>query len=87
MGVPGRDVSGAVDAGAVIAVYGAAAGTGLASTGSQLWTQDSVTFQGIYYKAEGVKIEPRPINPPPIWLGRWGQLSLARAAVGDPSGN
>src|SRR4051794_20883401 len=50
----------------------------------QLWTQESVTFQGVYYQADEVKIEPRPINPPPIWLGGWGQLSLARAAaLGD----
>jgi alkanesulfonate monooxygenase SsuD/methylene tetrahydromethanopterin reductase-like flavin-dependent oxidoreductase (luciferase family) len=50
----------------------------------QLWTQESVTFQGEYYQVEGAKIEPRPVNPPPIWLGGWGRLSLERAAtLGD----
>lgn len=50
----------------------------------QLWTQDSVTFQGRYYQVENVKIEPRPNKQPPIWLGGWGQLSLKRAAfLGD----
>lgn len=47
----------------------------------QLWTQESVTFKGVYYQADGVKIEPRPDKPPPIWLGGWGELSLERAAV------
>jgi alkanesulfonate monooxygenase SsuD/methylene tetrahydromethanopterin reductase-like flavin-dependent oxidoreductase (luciferase family) len=50
----------------------------------QLWTQESVTFQGTYYQANAVKIEPRPEKPPLIWLGGWGQLSLERAAtLGD----
>jgi probable F420-dependent oxidoreductase len=49
-----------------------------------LWTQESVTFQGNYYKVENVKIEPRPTRQPPIWLGGWGPLSLKRAAtLGD----
>lgn len=50
----------------------------------QLWTQESVTFQGRYYQVENVKIEPRPTHQPPIWLGGWGPLSLKRAAsLGD----
>jgi alkanesulfonate monooxygenase SsuD/methylene tetrahydromethanopterin reductase-like flavin-dependent oxidoreductase (luciferase family) len=50
----------------------------------QLWTQESVTFQGVYYQADEVKIEPRPEKSPLIWLGGWGQLSLERAAtLGD----
>jgi alkanesulfonate monooxygenase SsuD/methylene tetrahydromethanopterin reductase-like flavin-dependent oxidoreductase (luciferase family) len=48
----------------------------------QLWTQERVEFVGKYYKVRGLKIEPRPEreNRPPIWLGGWGALSLARAA-------
>ncbi len=50
----------------------------------QLWTQAAVTFQGKHYQVESGKIEPRPDNPPPIWLGGWGDLSLKRAAtLGD----
>lgn len=52
----------------------------------QLWTQEEVDFRGRYYQVEGLKIEPRPSKDrhPPIWLGGWGDLSLARAAtLGD----
>jgi alkanesulfonate monooxygenase SsuD/methylene tetrahydromethanopterin reductase-like flavin-dependent oxidoreductase (luciferase family) len=52
----------------------------------QLWTHDEVTFLGKYYHVNGLKIEPRPNTKPhpKIWLGGWGNLSLARAArLGD----
>jgi probable F420-dependent oxidoreductase len=50
----------------------------------QLWTQDSVTFQGRFYSIENGRIEPRPTRPVPLWLGGWGDLSLKRAAtLGD----
>ncbi|MFV2043972.1 MAG: LLM class flavin-dependent oxidoreductase, partial [Anaerolineales bacterium] len=47
-----------------------------------LWTQKEVHFKGKYYQVEGLKIEPRPLSKPhpPIWIGGWGELSLARAA-------
>lgn len=51
-----------------------------------LWIQDEVNFEGKYYQVKGLKIEPRPVSSPhpPIWLGGWGELSLARAAsIGD----
>ena len=49
-----------------------------------LWAEEQVDFEGQYYRVKGLKIEPRPVNPPPIWLGGWGELSLARAAtLGD----
>ncbi len=51
-----------------------------------LWTQDEVHFEGKYYQVKGLKIEPRPISDPhpPLWVGGWGELSLARAAkLGD----
>lgn len=53
---------------------------------TQLWTQERVDFAGEYYRVEGLKIEPRPHTQPhpPLWLGGWGDLSLARAAsLGD----
>jgi probable F420-dependent oxidoreductase len=48
----------------------------------QLWTQERVEFGGRYYQVQGLKIEPRPVSQPhpPLWLGGWGELSLARAA-------
>lgn len=49
-----------------------------------LWREESVTFQGKYYQVENAKIEPRPLQPPQIWLGGWGPLMLQRAAtLGD----
>jgi probable F420-dependent oxidoreductase len=50
----------------------------------QLWTEEEVHFAGDYYQVEGLKIEPRPVSSPPLWLGGWGELSLRRAAtLGD----
>lgn len=52
----------------------------------QLWTQESVNFEGKYFKVTGLKIEPRPAEAghPSIWLGGWGEMALARAArLGD----
>ena len=48
----------------------------------KLWTEEEVHFEGNYYQVHGLKIEPKPISKPhpPIWLGGWGKLSLARAA-------
>jgi probable F420-dependent oxidoreductase len=47
----------------------------------RLWREENVTFQGKYYQLENAKIEPRPAQPPQIWLGGWGDLMLKRAAV------
>jgi alkanesulfonate monooxygenase SsuD/methylene tetrahydromethanopterin reductase-like flavin-dependent oxidoreductase (luciferase family) len=52
----------------------------------RLWTQEEVNFTGQYYQVSGLKIEPRPLSKPhpPLWLGGWGEMSLARAArLGD----
>jgi alkanesulfonate monooxygenase SsuD/methylene tetrahydromethanopterin reductase-like flavin-dependent oxidoreductase (luciferase family) len=50
----------------------------------QLWTEEKVQFSGKYYQVNGSKIEPRPAQTPPLWLGGWGELSLKRAAtLGD----
>lgn len=49
-----------------------------------LWTEKSVTYAGKYYSLEEARIEPRPRQPVPLWLGGWGPLSLRRAAeLGD----
>jgi probable F420-dependent oxidoreductase len=48
-----------------------------------LWSQERVEHHGRFYQVAGA-IEPRPVRPPPIWLGGWGPLSLKRAAeLGD----
>ena len=48
-----------------------------------LWNQDHLEHEGRFYKIKGC-IESRPMNPIPIWLGGWGELSLKRAAqLGD----
>lgn len=48
----------------------------------KLWTEESVTFSGKHFDVREVKIEPRPVTQPhpPLWLGGWGPLALARAA-------
>lgn len=45
-----------------------------------LWTKENVEFCGKYYQVDGLKIEPRPAVPPPLWVGGWGEQALARAA-------
>jgi len=52
----------------------------------ELWTKDEVTFVGRHYQVPGLRIEPKPVQQPhpPLWVGGWGKLSLARAAqIGD----
>ena len=47
-----------------------------------LWTQESVSFKGTYYKVEG-RLEPKPVTRPhpPVWIGGWGDITLRRAAT------
>ena len=47
-----------------------------------LWTQESLAFNGRYYRLEG-KLEPKPVAKPhpPIWIGGWGDITLRRAAT------
>jgi alkanesulfonate monooxygenase SsuD/methylene tetrahydromethanopterin reductase-like flavin-dependent oxidoreductase (luciferase family) len=47
-----------------------------------LWTQESVSFKGAYYRVEG-RLEPKAITRPhpPVWIGGWGDLTLRRAAT------
>jgi len=50
----------------------------------RLWREEAVEFSGKYYQVENGKIEPRPEQPPQLWLGGWGPLMLQRAAeLGD----
>jgi alkanesulfonate monooxygenase SsuD/methylene tetrahydromethanopterin reductase-like flavin-dependent oxidoreductase (luciferase family) len=48
----------------------------------RLWIEDSVTFEGKYYKSIDARIEPKPPSTRGVqlWLGGWGELSLKRAA-------
>ena len=48
-----------------------------------LWTEETVTFKGKYYKLDNGRIEPRPLTKPhpPVWIGGWGKLTLKRAAT------
>lgn len=47
-----------------------------------LWTQESVSFKGTYYRVEG-RLEPKSIRRPhpPVWIGGWGDITLRRAAT------
>ncbi|MBI4234103.1 MAG: LLM class F420-dependent oxidoreductase [Chloroflexi bacterium] len=51
-----------------------------------LWTQESPSFQGRYYKMEGIAFHPKPVQKPsiPIWIGGNTPPALRRAArLGD----
>jgi probable F420-dependent oxidoreductase len=47
-----------------------------------LWTQESISFAGTYYRVEG-RLEPKPLTRPhpPVWIGGWGDITLRRAAT------
>jgi probable F420-dependent oxidoreductase len=47
-----------------------------------LWTRESVSFAGTYYRVEG-RLEPKPVTRPhpPVWIGGWGDITLRRAAT------
>ena len=48
----------------------------------RLWSEESVTFEGKYFKLENVRMEPKPIQKQiPIYLGAWGPLGMKRAAT------
>lgn len=49
-----------------------------------IWTTDDVSFEGKHFTASGITAHPRPVTPPPIWIG--GNTAAARrrvAAYGD----
>lgn len=50
------------------------------------WTEPSVTFNGRYYQAEAMGMDPKPVQPggPPIWLGGGSAAALRRIGrLGD----
>jgi len=51
----------------------------------RLWTEDSVTFQGEFYKLDRVSVFPKPWqSPPPIWIGGKSDAAIRRTArLGD----
>jgi probable F420-dependent oxidoreductase len=49
-----------------------------------LWTQEDPRFEGRFYRIAGVRCEPRPPVPPPVWVGGHGEPALRRVArLGD----
>lgn len=44
-----------------------------------IWTTDDFTYEGKHFSAKGITAHPRPVNPPPIWIG--GNTAAARARV------
>lgn len=46
-----------------------------------IWTQEEPRFEGRFYRIAGVRCEPRPTVPPPIWIGGHERAGLRRAGV------
>ncbi|WP_396897800.1 LLM class F420-dependent oxidoreductase [Mycolicibacterium sp.] len=44
-----------------------------------IWSTDDYTFEGTHFSARGVTAHPRPVSPPPIWIG--GNTGAARGRV------
>jgi probable F420-dependent oxidoreductase len=44
-----------------------------------IWATDDFTYEGKHFSARGITAHPRPVNPPPIWIG--GNTRAARARV------
>ncbi|HXZ84406.1 MAG TPA: TIGR03619 family F420-dependent LLM class oxidoreductase, partial [Myxococcota bacterium] len=45
----------------------------------RLWSEESVTFHGEFYRYEGVTIAPRPIQQPlPLWIGGSSPAAIRR---------
>src|SRR3546814_6288769 len=52
----------------------------------RLWTEDTVDFEGRYYRVRGAGLSLKPKRPggPPIWLGGAAEPAIERAArLGD----
>ncbi len=50
----------------------------------RLWTEDEVVFDGQYYSVDGVTINPRPKEQPPVWIAANARQAVRRAAaIGD----
>ena len=48
---------------------------------TRLWTEDRVSFDGRYYRCDGVTLRPRPVQKPypPIWVAGREDAAMARA--------
>ncbi|ARG62143.1 LLM class F420-dependent oxidoreductase [Mycobacterium kansasii] len=44
-----------------------------------VWTSDDISFVGRHFTASGITAHPRPLSPPPIWIG--GNPRAARRRV------
>ena len=50
----------------------------------ELWTSDSLTFDGEFHRVDRASINPRPSAPIPVWFGGSAPAALERcAALGD----
>lgn len=50
------------------------------------WTKESITFQGTYYQAEAMGMDPKPVQSggPPLWIGGDSDAALRRVGrLGD----
>lgn len=43
------------------------------------WTSDDISYEGKHFNARGITAHPRPVTPPPIWVG--GNTTTARQRV------
>ena len=49
-----------------------------------LWTEEDVVYDGEYYSVDGVTINPRPDEQPPLWIAANARSAVKRAArMGD----
>jgi alkanesulfonate monooxygenase SsuD/methylene tetrahydromethanopterin reductase-like flavin-dependent oxidoreductase (luciferase family) len=50
----------------------------------RLWTEEDVVYDGEYYSVDGVTINPRPDERPPLWISANARAAVRRAAaMGD----
>ena len=48
---------------------------------ARLWTEDSVDFEGEFYRYSGARIEPKPVQAAlPLWLGGSSKPAIRRTA-------
>jgi probable F420-dependent oxidoreductase len=48
---------------------------------ARLWSEEKVDFEGEYYRYQGARISPRPVqNPLPLWIGGSSKAAIQRTA-------
>lgn len=45
----------------------------------RLWVEDEVTYEGSYFRLDRVRLMPRPVQAPPLWVGGTTEAALRRA--------